>query len=239
MFSVNHLILLLICASLIIVSTILSVKYKLSSRKAAVIFTVICVISEITKDMVRMVPSEFGGYILDPLDIPLHLCSMVVFAMLFIVFTKKEGTREKLISAVTVIGLVAPIFALLIPTMGVAFDKVITYQYFAYHSALMWFALHHIITGQVELGTRAYKRNLGYLSVVILLMLYINSALSVYGVNYYFLRKPPVDGIPILNLNHGWYCYFAVLLLIAYGSVTLIHAPFMIREKKKTEEKQT
>ncbi|MCQ2355023.1 MAG: YwaF family protein [Clostridia bacterium] len=237
MFSDNHLILLLICAALITVSTILSVKYKLSSKKASIIFAVICVISEITKDMVSMVPSEFGGYILDQSDIPLHLCSLVVFVMLFIVFTKKESTREKLLSAVAVIGIVAPIFALLIPTVGVALDKVITYQYFVYHAALMWFALHHIITGQAELGIRAYKRNLAYLSLIIFLMLYINSALSAYGVNFLFLRKPPVDGIPILNLDHGWYCYFAVLLLIGYGSVTLVHTPFMIKEKKQIGKK--
>lgn len=233
MFSMNHLILLLSCAALITISTVLSVRSRLSSRKAAVIFAVVCAASEITKDMVSMVPSEFGGYILDPPDIPLHLCSMVVFTMPFILFTKKESTRERFLSAVTVIGMIAPILALLIPTMGVAFDKIITYQYFIYHAALMWFALHHILTGQVELGASAYKRNLIYLSAVILLMLYINSALSVYGVNYYYLRKPPLDGLPILNLEHGWYCYFAVLLLIAYGSLTLVHIPFMIREKRK------
>ena len=233
MFTVHHWILLSGCAVLIAVSTVLSVRHRLSSRKAAIIFAAICAVSELTKDMVSMVPSEFGGYILDPPDIPLHLCSMVVFAMPFILLAKKESTRSQFVSAVTVIGLVAPVFALLIPTVGVAFDRVLTYQYFLYHAALSWFALHHILTGQAELGTRAYRRNLICLSAVILLMLYVNSALSVYGVNYYFLRKPPVEGLPILNLDHGWYCYFAVLLVIAYGSVTLVQLPFMLRERRQ------
>ena len=232
MFSSNHLILLAACAVLIASATILSVRYRLSSQKVSAIFTVICVISEVTKDMVSMVPSEFGGCVLDHTAIPLHLCSLVVFVMLIIVLTKNETTRANLLSAVTVIGTVAPILALLIPTMGVAFNKVITYQYFIYHAALMWFALHHLITGQADLGLRAYKRNLAYLSLIIVLMLYVNSALSAYGTNYFYLRKPPVDGIPILNLDHGWYRYFVTLLLIGYGSLTLVHAPFIIREKR-------
>ena len=233
MFTIKHLIWLALCAVLIVVATILSVRSRLSSRKASVIFTVICVLSEITKDMVGMVPSEFGGYVLKQTAIPMHLCSLVVFAMLVIVFTKKDSTRQNLLSAVTVIGTIAPILAMLIPTEGVTFSRVITYQYFIYHAALMWFALHHMLTGQAELGKRAYVRNLGYLSLAIVLMLYINSALSAYGVNYFFLRKPPVDGLPILNLDHGWYRYFVILLLIGYGSATLVHAPFLMRERRR------
>lgn len=241
MFTTNHLIWLALCAILIAVSTVLSVRSRLSSRIASVIFAVICCLSEITKDMVGMVPSEFGGYILKQTAIPMHLCSLVVFAVLLIVFTKKQRTRERLISAVTVIGTVAPVLAMLIPTEGVSFGAVITYQYFLYHAALMWYALHHMLTGQAELGKRAYIRNLGYLTLVIVLMLYINSALSAYGVNYFFLRKPPMDGLPILNLDHGWYRYFAILLVIGYGAMTLVHAPFLIREKRcgKKQRDQT
>lgn len=232
MFSKGHLILLAVCAVLIALSTVLSVRHRLSSRTAAILFALICAASEITKNMICMVPSDFGGYVLDHDDLPLHLCSIVVFVMPVIVFTKKEALREKLLSAVTVVGLVAPIFALLIPTEGTEFNSVITYQYFIYHSALMWFALHHAVTGQAELGIRAYRRNLGYASVMFFLMLYLNSAFSAYGVNFCFLREPPVDGIPILNLDHGWHCYFAVLVGIAYGSVTLVHLPFLLAERR-------
>lgn len=63
-------------------------------------------------------------------------------------------------------------------------------------------------------------------------MLYLNSALSEYGVNYCFLRKPPVDGLIILNLNHGWICYFIILVLISIVSISLVHLPSMIKERK-------
>ncbi len=236
MFTTNHFILLGSCAALIAAATILSVKCRLSSRTATIIFAVICALSEITKDMVNMEPSDFGGYVLDQDDIPLHLCSIVIFAIFFAVFTKSEETREKILSAVTVIGLIAPVLAMLIPTIGVDFAKIQVYQYFIYHAALMWFSIHLVITGQVELGKKAYLRNLLIVTALIFVLLYIDSALAVYGVNYGYLREPPMDGLPILNLDRGWFCYFIILLAIVYGSLTIVHTPFMIKEAKQKKK---
>lgn len=236
MFTANHFIWLGICALLIIAATVVSVRAHWSSRRVTVIFGVICALSEVSKDMLSMVPSEFGGSVLDQTDIPLHLCSLVVFAILIALVTKNEDLRGKLVSAVTVIGLVAPELALLIPTLGVSFANPQCYQYFIYHAALMWFALHHAITGQADLGRRVYVRHAGALAVLVFLMLYINSALAVYGVNYFFLRKPPMDGLPIINLDHGWHCYFLTLLAIAYGAITLIHLPFMLKERRQAKK---
>lgn len=239
MFTPNHFIWLGLCAALIAAATVASVRLSVSSRKVTVIFGVVCVLSETVKDMFSMVPSEFGGMVLNQQDIPLHMCSLVVFAILIAVATRSDELRLKLVSAVTVIGLIAPVLAMLIPTVGVEFTNPKCYQYFIYHAALMWFALHHIITGQIDLGKRAYLRNIAWLSVLMFIMLYINSALAAYGVNYFFMRKPPVDGLPLLNLDNGWYCYFAVLMAIAYGWVTLIQLPFMLKERREKKRAET
>ena len=230
MFSTNHILILSISAVAVAIAATLSVKAKLSSRKASIIFFIICCASEIVKDLVKIIPSSFGGFVLDPGDIPLHLCSIVVFAMFYIVVSRNSEKREHIKTAVTVIGLVAPVFALLIPTQGVSFSEIITYQYFVYHVALFWYALHHVLTGQVTFGVKEYLRDLIYLGAVVMVLLYMNSALSIYGVNYCFLREPPVDGLPILNLNHGWLAYFSVLLTIGALSVTAVHLPSMLKE---------
>lgn len=236
MFSINHLIILAICATLISVSTVLSIRFRLSTQKTCIIFTIICVISETVKDLINMIPSEFGGCVLDQNDIPFHLCSLIVFAMLFIVLGKNKKSVNNVLCAVIVLGLIAPVFALLIPTEGVALGNIITYQYFIYHSALMWFALHNIITGAVDMGVRAYLRNLAYAAGMLFVSIYLNSMLAAYGVNFCFSRKPPVDDLPILNLNHGWYCYFAVLLMIILVTVTSVHLPFIIRNQIKAKK---
>ena len=240
MFSENHILILIISAAMTAIATAVSVKAKLSSKKASIIFFVICCASEIVKDLSNIIPSSFGGFVLDPNDIPLHLCSVVVFMMLYIVVSTNSEKREHIKTAVTVIGLVAPVFALLIPTEGVSFSEIITYQYFIYHISLLWYALHHVLTGQVTFGVKEYLRDLIYLGVTVMFLLYINSALSIYGVNYCFLREPPVDGLPILNLNHGWIVYFLVLLTIGVLSVTVVHLPSMIKElSARTSRKNT
>lgn len=239
MFTANHVILLISCAALIVLSTLLSVRYRLSLRKAAIIFTVICVCSEIIKDMVNMVPSEFGGAILDHEDIPLHLCSLVLFAMLIAVFAGQEKTKNTIFSFVAVTGLTAPVFALLLPTEGVSFDDVQTYQYFIYHSALMWFALHGVISGAIDMGLKAYRRNIGCALVLFFLMIYVNSLLSAYDVNFCFVRKPPMEGLPFLNLDHGWYCYFMHLIVLVFTLITLVQLPFMLRERMKKDGRKS
>ncbi|MCQ2455243.1 MAG: YwaF family protein [Clostridia bacterium] len=230
MFSLNHIILLIVCAVTVAVSVLITTKLKLSSRKVSVIFFVICCISEIIKDFSNIIPSRFGGFVLDPFDIPLHLCSLVIFAMLYIVVTKNDKSREHIKTAVVVVGLIAPVFALLIPSEGVNLNKAITYQYFGYHAALFWYSLHLVLTKQVTFGLKEYIRNLKYLVITVMALLYLNSALSAYGVNYCFLREPPIDGLPILNLNHGWLVYFITLLLIGVISVTIVHLPSLIKE---------
>lgn len=230
MLSFNHIILLIICAVMVTIGVCVSVKLKLSSRNASIIFFIICCISEIVKDLSNIIPSSFGGYVLDPFDIPLHLCSIVIFAMFYIVVTKNSESREHIKTAVVVIGLVAPILALLIPAEGVKFNKVITYQYFGYHSALSWYSLHLVLTKQVTFGLKEYIRDLKYLGITLMTLLYLNSALSAYGVNYCYLREPPLEGLPILNLNHGWLAYFITLLLVGIISVTIVHLPSLIKE---------
>lgn len=233
MFTKNHFIIIFISIILIIGAILLSKKYKLSSTTATKIFFIICIISELVKDFANIIPSKYGGYILEPEDIPLHLCSIVVFGMLYLMLSKNDKNKEHIKTAIVVLGVISPIFAILIPSEGTAFNKVITYQYFLYHSALFWYAAYHLISKQVKLGKEEYILDLKYLVITIMIMLYFNSALSGYGVNYCFLRKPPVDGLILLNLDHGWLCYFIILLLIGIISVSIVHLPSMIKEKIK------
>lgn len=236
MFSLNHLILLIVCAIIVAIGVSITVTLKLSSQKVSIIFFIICCISEIVKDLNNIIPSNFGGFVLDPFDIPLHLCSIVIFAMLYIVVTKNDESREHIKTAVVVIGLVAPILALLIPTEGVNLNKVITYQYFGYHTALFWYSLHLVLTKQVTFGLKEYIRNLKYLGITVMTLLYLNSAFSAYGVNYCYLREPPLKGLPILNLDHGWPVYFITLLLIGVISVTVVYLPSLINEIKNNKK---
>ena len=86
---------------------------------------------------------------------------------------------------------------------------------------------------RVDLSLRAYVSNLKILLGIVALGFLMNSVLEAYETNFLFLRKPPMEGLPILNLDHGWYVYFLTLAAIACLLVFLVHLPFVIRGAKE------
>jgi hypothetical protein len=64
------------------------------------------------------------------------------------------------------------------------------------------------------------------------LMIWVNSALSVYDTNFWYVVRPPVEGLPLLNLDNGWYAYFLTIQCIGLIALTIVHLPAIIRERK-------
>ena len=64
-------------------------------------------------------------------------------------------------------------------------------------------------------------------------MIYVNGAFFSYGTNFMFLTRPPMENLPILNLDHGWYVYVLSLAALAVVLMTLVHLPFMLAERRK------
>lgn len=65
------------------------------------------------------------------------------------------------------------------------------------------------------------------------IMLWVNSILQVYDTNFFYLVRPPMDNLPILNLNNGWFVYFISLITVALILFSLLHLPFIILERKE------
>ena len=96
----------------------------------------------------------------------------------------------------------------------------------------LWFSLHLIIRKEARLGLSALGKNVGILLMLVLIMLYVNSILSVYGTNFMFLVRPPMENLPVLNLDHGWYVYFLTIAAIGITVITLFHLPFILSERR-------
>lgn len=65
------------------------------------------------------------------------------------------------------------------------------------------------------------------------IMLWVNSILQVYYTNFFYIVRPPMDNLPILNLNNGWFVYFISLITVALILFSLLHLPFIILERKE------
>ena len=236
MFTANHFIWLGLCALFIILGLIAAKKTNMSKKTAAYIAAGISVASEFSKIMSEMIDADDGGMVLNPKALPFHLCSMMIFVIFYLAFSKNEEKEEKIVSFLVPVALVGGIAALFIPTSGVDFLDIGAYQCFVYHAGIVWFALYFIVTKQVNLGKRAYLRNILILLCLAFGNIYVNSALSAYDTNFMYVRKPPMDGLPVLNLDHGWYAYFAVLCLLGVLLMTAMHLPYIINEGKKSQK---
>jgi len=234
MFTSEHFIWIGLCAAFLIGFTMGSVKGKWSLKNAGLVMTAICVFSEVSKIMSDMKESPVTeGMVLDPRSLPFHLCSLLLFAVLFITFGKDGAFKETLMSFMAFAGTIGSFCAIMIPTNGTDFGDIGAYQCFVYHAGLMWFSLYLIFTKKAILGIKAYFRNALILLSLVVAMLYINGALSNYGTNFLYLVRPPMKNLPILNLDHGWYVYFLTVLGIGAVILTLFHLPFILFEKHK------
>ena len=232
MFTTDHFIWIGLCVFCIAGMLYWGVKMRLSLKGAGYIMTVICAFSEISKMMSGMLESPQGGMYLDPLYLPFQLCSLMLFGVLYITFGKDGKAKQIVIDFVAVMGTLGSICAILIPTNGTDFATIDAYQCFVYHGGLLWFSLFMIVRKDAHLGLRSFIRNVGILLSLVLVMTYVNSILSVYGTNFMFLVRPPMENLPVLNLNHGWYVYFLTILAIGIIVITLFHLPFILSERK-------
>lgn len=232
MFTTEHFIWIAICAVFIATMTVIGIKNKWNLKRAGRIMMVICVLSEVSKVMSSMIESPGGGRHLDPLSLPFHLCSLIILAVVYIVFGKEGKAKRLVINFVSVMGTVGSFLAIMIPTNGTDFSEVTSYQCFVYHAGLMWFAIYLIISGEAKLNFKSLLENTGVLVLLSFIMLYVNGALSVYDTNFFYLTRPPMENLPYLNLDKGWYVYFGRMLFLGILLMLLFHLPFIIKNRK-------
>ena len=237
MFTLNHLLWVLLSFAIIGSLLFVSLKFRFSFKTATLTVSLISIASELFKifthiDDVTEDGAVVGG-VLGPEFLPLHLCSILIFVIFYLNFAKNEKTIEMLKSIVVPVAFLGAIMTFIIPTSGVNFLKPYAYQAFVYHAGIFWYALYLIVTKQVRLNIKTYGKNMAILASVVFAMLWVNSALSQYGTNFFYVVKPPMDNLPILNLNHGWTVYFFSLLATGFVLFTLFHLPFIIIDKIK------
>lgn len=241
MFTLNHFIWIGISLAIIAILLFISLKFMLNKKQAITIMAIIGIASELLKIFTHIEVVKDGDKIvrgfIEPTALPLHLCSIFIFVFIFLVFSKKEELNDKIISFFVPIGLVGALIAILLATSGVDFREPYSYQCFIYHASMVYLALYFIITHQVDLGLKAFIRNIIILFSLAIIMIWVNGALSAYDTNFFFVCRPPAKNLPILNLNHGWFVYFLSLsgcgLLIEF----LVSLPYIIKElKNKNKE---
>ena len=69
--------------------------------------------------------------------------------------------------------------------------------------------------------------------LMLFLMLYVNGALSAYDTNFFYLTRPPMENLPVLNLDKGWYVYLLRLVSLGVVLISLFHLPFILASERR------
>ncbi len=237
MFTTEHFVWLGICAALIALLTFVSLKFKFSFRTSAFIMAGVAFASEMCKIFSHMEPVDSKdpskGMVIEAGALPFHLCSLLIFAFMYLPFSKNEKLKQYLINLTVPVGLIGSLLALVMATSGTDFAQPFAYQCFIYHAVLTWFAIYLVAAGHAELGCRSWLTNILSLFCLAVGMIWLNGLLQTYDTNFLYVVRPPVDGLPILNLDNGWYAYFGILMGLGFIGISLVHLPFLIKEASK------
>ncbi len=230
---------LAISALIVLSLSFFSIKKNWTFKKATYVMSIVAVLSELTKIFAHIrglnnsLDTTAGGYI-RPVALPFHLCSILIFVIFYMAISDNKERIEKCKSFLVPIGIFGGSLALILATSGIEFNKPQPYQSFIYHAALLWYAIYLLKTKQVSLNTKDFIRNVVVLFSLSIVMIWINGALQIYEtVNFFFVCKPPVDGLPFLNLKHGWHVYYINLCITGLVLEFIIHLPGIIKDRKQ------
>lgn len=233
MFTLEHFIWIGVIAIIVITALILLKKYNVSPKLVAKISMIIAIICKLCHIGLAMKESEFGGMVLKQNQLDFHLCSIQVYLMIAcqLVNDEKKANIIKGFMAPTMA--IGALMAILIPTEGVSPTIPRVWQFMIAHGNLIFYGFYLMLVEKIDLSKKTYVRNLIIFSGFAMIGLMMNSILESYEVNYLYLRKPPMDNLPILNLDNGYFVYLITLIFIAVGLLTTVHLPFMLKESKK------
>ena len=235
MFTPSHFIWLGSIALLIALFMIITKKSRVAQGIVQKTVFYLLIVLKLFHVSLSMKESIDGGLVIDQTQLSFHLCSLMIYSVFLINIVKNEKFVKTMKSFMVPAMLIGAALALLIPTEGVDPTVPRVWQYMLIHGVLVFYGLYLMVIEKVDLSIKAYFSNLKILTLITVLAFIMNSILEQYKTNFLFLRKPPMDGLPILNLDHGWYVYFVTLTLIACLLILTVHLPFIIRDSRKKD----
>lgn len=233
MFTVSHFIWLGSIALLIGAAFVVINKFRVPQAVVQKTVLYLLIATKLLHTALSMKDAVGGGMVLDQSCMPFHLCSLMIYAVIIMNLVKNEETVKVMKSFMVPAMLIGAAMALLIPTEGTDPTSPRVWEYMSAHTVLVFYGIYLMAVEKVDLSLKVYFRNLEILAGITVFAFLMNSILEPYEPNYLFLREPPMENLPILNLNHGWHVYFISLVLVACVLMLAVHLPFIIKAARR------
>ena len=250
-FSVQHIIWVAISAMITAAGLFVMKKRKPSLKDVLSAGCAVCVLSEVVKILscIEMVPSSDGMTIYPYLQLqhlPLHLCSIQLFAIFYCRFAKGSAAESRvkqfLLAFMYPTCVLGSVFAIALPsifsttiTINQAFTHPVAYQTFLFHSFLLVLGLYIPMSGEVRFSKTTYRNTMAGLVALTFLEIYLNSIFASptyvngklvsvdYTTNFFFLYRTPVG--MALETKTAWLFYLLILTALAFLLVGLMYLP--------------
>ncbi len=247
MFTIYHLIWLLITAALMTGAILLILKFKPSLNTVLTVCCVIAILSEVCKTARAVYWNEekeqLGVWMR---HMPFHLCSVHIFLILIARFMKEGEARNNLLAFIYPTAMLGAILALVMPTgldnvidhpdeaLKWAFADALPYQFFLYHGMLIVLAWYLMVYGKLKISWKNLFITMGALALWAYICVWINGHLKT---NFLFIFEFPVNGIFEISALWHWWLYMLGLFAVATIAMGAFYLPYILKNKKNKEEK--
>ena len=188
------------------------------NHKLIWVCAIIGLLSEIEK-IFFFIERTPGGYRLPAEHIPFNMCPFQIFLIFALAFSEAPQKRTKLLSFMypTMVG--GGFIGMLIPSVIVlgyhGLLDLATYRYFIFHAMLIFLGLYLYLSKPIQYSIKSFGSSLMMLGMVVIIAVWVN---AFFGwdptVNFWFIVRPPAEGLPLLNLDRGWIFYILQLVWI-------------------------
>ena len=233
MFTVSHFIWLGSIALLIGAAFVVINRFRVPQAVVQKTVLYLLIATKLLHTALSMKDATGGGMVINQSEMPFHLCSLMIYAVIIMNLVKNEQTVKVMKSFMAPAMLIGAAMALIIPTAGTDPTSPRVWEYMSAHTVLVFYGIYLMAVEKVDLSFKVYLTNLKILAGITVFAFLMNSILEPYEPNYLFLREPPMDGLPILNLDHGWHVYFISLVAVACTLMLTVHLPFIIKAARK------
>jgi len=232
--------------TLSIVSAILVSKKIGWHKRVLYVLCGLAILSEVTKIFYYfsfLVEGTENGYYLAPEWLPFHLCSIQIIFIFMITFMKDGKVRNALMCFMYPTMMGGALMALLIPVSSLyysTFFSVLSLQYWLFHGMLIFLSLYMIITKPIKFTMKSYFTAVIMATGACFMAIYLNAILggSATNVNFFYVARPPLPDLPVLNLNHGWFVYMFHLTWLGILVISLTYTPVFVKTIKDWRNKR-
>ncbi len=235
MFSLTHLIVLFICICLIITGVFLS---RHMSYHQLTIITRIIAIGLVILETSKMIFSYFNENKAITSILPLHFCSIFIYATILAGFTK--GIFQKVGEAFIASGaIVAGGFFLVMPTTSVTifpmFHFLSCYS-MLFHSLMVYLGITYLITKRVSLNKKVFLRYSVFCTIFAVIAYVIN---LICDSNLMFLKEPyniPITLLADIATNVPFLYSLIIYASCTYGTYFIVYAIYLICNRNVYKE---